>query len=368
MNSILDNNPWVFETARCLEDSPYRNAARRFVAQFLRLKEGYSHAVLRCLVSISLFKGKVMIENDSQHPVEPFIECLNKHAELLANACDTLNILPVESFDGLSFKNVIEETGEHFGNLFAGFDDETYFVDGLKVVTDRLKKNNYPLDALQGKKGLDAGCGGGRYAVALRKLGLGHVTGVDMSAPGLADACKRVKENGIDGVEFQQANVLDLPFEDETFDFVWSSGVLHHTTDMQKGVNELLRTMKTGGCGYFYLIENPGGIFWDTIDLLRVLLNGIPFDFARLVYRFAGVSAYDTFYILDHAMVPINIRSTPQEVEQLLLNAGAKSIRRLQRGTDFDRVELIYNKVPHAELKYGVGENRYYFEKGNSSK
>ena len=77
----------------------------------------------------------------------------------------------------------------------------------------------------------------------------------------------------------------------------------------------------------------------------------------------AGVSAYDTFYIFDHAMVPINIRSTPKEVENLLENSGANNIRRLKRGTEFDRVERIFRKEPFAEIKYGVGENRYYFEK-----
>ncbi len=351
--------------APCLVNSPYRNAACRLVAQSLCLGKGLPQAVLRCLVSISLFKEKAKIESDTQHPIEPFIECLNRHTEMLTSACNTLDILPVEVHvhEELSFRDVVEATGEHFGALFAAFDNETYFDDGLKVVTDRLVKNNYPLDALRGKKAIDAGCGGGRYTIALRKLGLGHVIGLDMSVAGLEDAHRRVKECGIDGVEFKKANVLDLPFEDETFDFIWSSGVLHHTTDMQTGVNELLRVMKLGGCGYLYLIEKPGGIFWDTIELLRILLKDIPFDFAREVYRIAGMSAYDTFYILDHAMVPINIRSTPQEVEQLLLNAGAQSIRRLQRGTDFDRVELIYNKVPHADLKYGVGENRYYFEK-----
>ena len=73
----------------------------------------------------------------------------------------------------------------------------------------------------------------------------------------------------------------------------------------------------------------------DPIELLRILLKDISFDFARNVYRMAGVSAYDTFYILDHAMVPINIRSTPIEVETLLKNSGAKNIKRLKRRNRF---------------------------------
>lgn len=363
MDKVINENDWVFGTAPCLSDSPYSEAAKRFITQALLLGDGPSMMVLRCLVSISLFKDKVRIENEDSNPVELFNESLDRHAQMLASARSTLHVLPTEVHDQEMFDDVVKATGEHFGALFSGFDDDTYFEDGYKVVRDRLVKNDYPLERLEGKKAIDAGCGGGRYSVALRKLGLGHVIGVDMSDKGLRDAKQRVENAGIDAVEFKKANVLDLPFEDETFDFVWSSGVLHHTTDMQKGVNELVRIMKTGGCGYFYLIENPGGIFWDTIELLRILLKNVSFSFAQTVYKLAGVSAYDTFYILDHVQVPINIRSTPEETESFLKNAGAKAIRRLKRGTDFDRVELIFNKKPYADIKYGVGENRYYFEK-----
>ena len=62
-------------------------------------------------------------------------------------------------------------------------------------------------------------------------------------------------------------------------------------------------------------------------------------------------------------MVPINLRLTCSEIEQQLAAAGAINTRRLTRGANFDRVERIYQKDPFAELKYGVGENRYTFSK-----
>lgn len=349
--------------APCLSDSPYSESSKRFIEQASLLGDGPSQKVLRCLVSISLFKEKARIEGLGDDPVPLFCKSLDDHAEMLKSGIETLHVLPTELKDDEDFEDVVNATGEHFGALFSQFDNETYFDDGYKVVRDRLEKNGYPLDALQGKKAIDQGCGGGRYAVALKRLGLGEVVAVDMSDKGLADAQRRVKQANINGVQFKKANVLDLPFEDETFDFAWSSGVLHHTTDMQKGLNELLRVLKTGGCGYFYIIENPGGIFWDSIELLRVLLKDVSFSFAQAVYRLSGVSAYDTFYILDHVQVPINIRSTPEETVAYLEKAGARSIRRLTRGTSFDRLELIHNEQPYADIKYGVGENRYYFEK-----
>jgi hypothetical protein len=62
-------------------------------------------------------------------------------------------------------------------------------------------------------------------------------------------------------------------------------------------------------------------------------------------------------------MAPINIRSTPAEVESLLSGAGAVDIQRLDRGADFDRIERIHSGEPHAHAKFGVGENRYFFRR-----
>ena len=67
--------------------------------------------------------------------------------------------------------------------------------------------------------------------------------------------------------------------------------------------------------------------------------------------------------MLDHVMVPINIRLRPEEIEYCLAKAGATGVRRLNRGTDFDRIEKIYQEEPFATVKYGVGENRYVFSK-----
>ena len=67
--------------------------------------------------------------------------------------------------------------------------------------------------------------------------------------------------------------------------------------------------------------------------------------------------------MLDHVMVPINTRLTPNQIEQELKRHGATSIERLSRGAKFDRVEYIHQKVPYAKDKFGIGENRYIFRK-----
>lgn len=79
----------------------------------------------------------------------------------------------------------------------------------------------------------------------------------------------------------------------------------------------------------------------------------------RKCLSFMGIPANRVLYMLDHSMVPINIRLTRDEIETELIEMGANDLRRLTRGTDFDRVEQIYNNAPYATLEYGIGEHRY---------
>ena len=67
--------------------------------------------------------------------------------------------------------------------------------------------------------------------------------------------------------------------------------------------------------------------------------------------------AHNVFYMLDHVMAPINTRVSEKELYECLLDAGARHIRRLDRGTDFDQIDMIHKKAPFAYEKFGIGEN-----------
>jgi ubiquinone/menaquinone biosynthesis C-methylase UbiE len=254
-------------------------------------------------------------------------------------------------------------TGAHYGNLFKEFSSLSYWNEPMELLQQRLKRNDICLQNLSSASVLDAGCGGGRYTVAWRELGAAKATGLDISPINIGDAERRVKGNNVDGVTFREGDVLDMPFENDTFDIVFSNGVLHHTTDWEKGLAELLRVLKPGGFGWLYLIENPGGLFWDVIEILRVIMTGEDKSRASGALAVLGIPANRIFYMLDHVMVPINVRLTKETVFDTLQRSGAVDIRRLERGADFDRVEQLYQKRNHAEAYFGVGENRFVFSK-----
>ncbi|HKZ00870.1 MAG TPA: class I SAM-dependent methyltransferase, partial [Pyrinomonadaceae bacterium] len=344
-------------------------AAVRLIRAARRLGASPSATRLRAGCVVRVFESMERVFASGADP----ISALNAEFDELAHSLDQADdVVRSESNRKVGKEGVASEsapahvrtiTGKHYGKLFAGFSDGSFWEEPLRLLSVRLERNGIALRELQGRNVLDAGCGGGRYTVAWRMLTAASAIGLDASEIGIADARRRVDAQNLKGVQFEQGNVLDLPFRSESFDVVFSNGVLHHTTDWRRGVRELVRTLKPAGLGWLYLIENPGGLFWDVIEMLRVIMTDESRGEARSVLNSLGVPANRIFYMLDHVMVPINIRLSTREIEECLKEAGAIEVRRLERGADFDRVERLYQRDPYAEIKYGVGENRYVFSK-----
>ncbi|MCD4846092.1 MAG: class I SAM-dependent methyltransferase [Methanosarcinales archaeon] len=84
----------------------------------------------------------------------------------------------------------------------------------------------HALDLLPGSQGLDVGCGIGLQAIMLAEAvgETGHVTGVDLS-PEFLDCARSIAEKaGIsEQVSFQEGDMNNLPFDNDTFDWVWSA-------------------------------------------------------------------------------------------------------------------------------------------------
>ena len=104
---------------------------------------------------------------------------------------------------------------------------------------------------------LDAGCGTGLLTLALlRVLGRpANLTAVDLSARSLQTARRAVEKLSKaerHPVSFVRANVLTLPFADDSFDFVMTSGVLEYVP-LREGMRELARVLAPGG----YLLHLP---------------------------------------------------------------------------------------------------------------
>ena len=115
---------------------------------------------------------------------------------------------------------------------------------------------------------LDAGCGSNANGTkALLDLGAKKVYAFDLDESIFEIAPKILKK--FEGkYELKIGNVLDIPYEDNFFDFVFCSGVLHHTTDLFKGLSELSRVTKHGGILYFSTL-GTGGVFSKITKVFR---------------------------------------------------------------------------------------------------
>jgi len=197
--------------------------------------------------------------------------------------------------------DVAAQTGKLFGDLWHKLDGDQY-EESVGLFARRFEANGFDLNWFKDKKCLDAGCGGGRYTVAMGRLGAQESVGVDVSETGIADAHQRAAKEA--SVRFEVASVLDLPFEDGSFDFVCSSGVLHHTTDLDKGLDEVTRVLKPGGKLYL-LLYGSGGLRWAASGALRPIAQELGYDFMDAAIADAGLPANNRRNFLDDFFVPI---------------------------------------------------------------
>jgi demethylmenaquinone methyltransferase/2-methoxy-6-polyprenyl-1,4-benzoquinol methylase len=110
------------------------------------------------------------------------------------------------------------------------------------------------IQALQlplGSQGLDAGCGIGLQAALLAKAvgPAGHVTGLDLSSEFLLDAATTVHKLGLsEQITFRVGDVRQLPFDDNAFDWVWSSNCVGYAPlEPLPLIKELARVVRPGG-------------------------------------------------------------------------------------------------------------------------
>jgi len=151
-------------------------------------------------------------------------------------------------------------------------------VDGITVVGDRIGRLPF-IDLVDAKKGetvLEAGCGGGWVARKLAKSGA-NVTGCDKTVEMLADAIKVEKELQ-QSIQFVQADITELPFDESSFDKVVNIATLFHLDpeECKKFFIEARRVLKSGGelflsLNHFDLFSegNPvreGKTNWMTLD------------------------------------------------------------------------------------------------------
>ncbi|WP_396611825.1 methyltransferase domain-containing protein [Haloferax sp. S1W] len=120
-------------------------------------------------------------------------------------------------------------------------------VTGLEGIQDYKRRSHQLLRPTQGDRILDAGCGMGDDVVMLsERVGPeGEVIGVDKSESLIEEARERTGD--MDTVCFRVDDVMQLSFEDGTFDGCRADRVLQHLDDPRGALTEMRRVTRPGG-------------------------------------------------------------------------------------------------------------------------
>jgi ubiquinone/menaquinone biosynthesis C-methylase UbiE len=180
----------------------------------------------------------------------------------------------------------------------------------------------------ESKKVLDAGCGEGILAVLLAKKGI-LVTACDISIPNLEQAKKRAADKGVlDKINFLEADVENLPFQDNEFDLVISSHVLEHLPNFEKGLSEIKRVTKKRAiialptCLNLCALSLLGGAeYW---YVRKKSFLAIPIGIMRFIFNIFGKGVNEGY--VGKKDLP-HLRRYPWAMKKELKKAGFKIVK-----------------------------------------
>jgi SAM-dependent methyltransferase len=214
-------------------------------------------------------------------------------------------------------ENVDRRTVVDFGAEWSAFDQTKLSAEELNLQFEGYF-DIFPWTSLPpGARGFDAGCGSGRWAkLVAPRVGWLHCVDASAEAVGVA----RRNLAGHANCSVQAATIGALPFEDESMDFGYSVGVLHHLPDPEEGLRRCVAKLKPGAPFLLYLyyaLDNRPLWFralWRAAEAARRSICRWPFR-----VKFATTSLIATFIYLPLARIALIVERLGFGCEQIPL-------------------------------------------------
>ncbi len=213
-----------------------------------------------------------------------------------------------------------EGTREFYDEIDARFFSASPFFEGERPFAHLI-----PFDALRGRRVLEVGCGLGSHTQLLAGAGC-QVTAIDLTARAVSLTRNRLALRGLTA-EVRQMDAEHLEFADEAFDFVWSWGVIHHSSSPEAIAREVHRVLKP--TGQFRVMVYSKRSLSNYLNQVRGLLSG---KFFRGMSRVEVLSFYADGYIARCY--------TQGELQELLRAAGFPTATTRILGATYDLVPL----------------------------
>lgn len=257
-------------------------------------------------------------------------------------------------------KKIDQDVIKGFGDEWSRFDQNAVSEEELRLIFETyfsiFQWHDLPGDPV----GFDLGCGTGRWA----KFVADKVAKLHCIDPSAALQVAKSKLAAYDNIVFHQADVFNMPIDEESMDFGYSLGVLHHISDTEAALRQCVLKLKKGAPLLLYLyysFENRSPLFriiWRLTDVVRRVVSRCPMPvryfisqiIAALIYfpmsrlcrlmTSAGISTdqvplsiYEdkSFYTmrtdaLDRFGTKTEKRYSKREIEVMMKNAGLKDI------------------------------------------
>lgn len=182
----------------------------------------------------------------------------------------------IKAFWGSLYKSLYNDVESQLtrGQLLEALDD----LKDMFLLRRHMAAEEMPLEDLKGKSVLEIGPGAGGHSALFAVHGA-HVTSVDVT-PQRAQATQRKFDllgEKAAGCRAMQGDAENLPFADDSFDIVYSNGVLHHTNDTERAIGETYRVLKPGGRAVIMLYCKSSWHYWFNMLFCVGLLQGKAF-------------------------------------------------------------------------------------------
>ena len=252
-------------------------------------------------------------------------------------------------------KQVAVETGALYASIWDEFDEGQWekFSDDMFFKWMHLPLNR---DFFEGKLCLDAGSGSGRATHSMLALGADRVCSIDAGEGCVRNTLERNREFA-DRLEVKLASVLEIPYPDESFDFVFCDGVLHHTTGPERGFSELVRVLKPGG-EIVMGVYGRGGLMNFGIYFARCFRHIIPKKLTLAVCKLLSRNPVFWYTIIDPMYVPIRENYYEREVREWFTRHGLENVV---------RTDSTYGPYAYGRWMKGEGFLRFMAEKSKNA-
>jgi SAM-dependent methyltransferase len=176
--------------------------------------------------------------------------------------------------------------GDDYERFFAAYDAWRYDQEGhIPACLDRF--------SWKGQKVLEIGLGQGAESEQLIRRGASW-SGLDLTPEAVDRVAARLALRDLPYDNLKQGSALDIPYADDSFDVVFSHGVLHHIPDIRRAQSEIHRVLKPGGRLVAMLYARSSLNYQVSIKLVRraVLAAAYPLRHTKLARSSGMLSAH----------------------------------------------------------------------------